>query len=360
MNFDLTEEQELLQNMVERFCLDQYSQNEHWENKNTPSGYSQKNWETLAELGLFAVPFSEDNGGLGADRTDIMCVMKSLGHAIAVEPILSQIIHAGMAFEALATPEQIETYLPHIITGKTATAIAHIESGARFNLSHITTRRVGDKLTGEKSFVVASPDCNVYVVSAQDSETGQVTFNLVMADADGLTRRDYRLADGSVTCILTFKNVISEPMSGTLDDFLDTLNIVKVAICAEMLGVMERLFEDTLEHVKTRQQFGQPLGNFQVIQHRMSDLYTALDLSRSHLYRILTNDPESKTFARDISCAKAFISDQAVYVAEDCVQLHGGMGTTDELIIGCGLKRILVLSNLFGDSRAEKRRALAA
>ena len=167
-------------------------------------------------------------------------------------------------------------------------------------------------------------------------------------NADGLERKSYRLADGSVANKLVLNNVMAEPMENGYAEFSAAITKTKIAACAEMIGIMEYLFDATLDYLKTREQFGKPLSKFQVIQHRMADLYTSLELSQSHLHRMIAGDPSDGAYGQDIAGSKAFISDAAINLAQEAVQLHGGIGVTDELAIGHSLKRILVLSKLFG------------
>lgn len=324
----------------------------------------------MAETGLFAIPFSEGHGGLGGGATDLICIMKPLGYCLAAEPLLAGPVLAGGLLDRMGTDAQIEAWAPKIIGGAAHIAFAHAEKAARFRLDFVETvyASADDQtmLTGRKTFVLAGGAADVFIVSSVadsqvqngDARGNQIRFFLVDANADGLTRRRYRLADGAVACEIDLRNVAAEPMAGGFEDFLAVAAQTKIAACAEMVGVMERLLDATTEYVKNRNQFGQPLGKFQVIQHRLADLYTSLELSRSHLYRMASAAIDDEAGRQAISGSKAFVADAAMKLAEEAVQLHGGMGVTDELFIGDGLKKIMVLSTLFGDAPTELARYL--
>lgn len=370
MDFEFSDEQRLLANTVERFGADRYGDGQRAAYLKSETGFSGDGWRLMAETGLLAIPFSEDHGGLGGDASDLICVMKPLGHCLAAEPLLGGPVLAGGLLDRIGTQAQIETWAPRIIDGSAQIALAHAEKAARFRLDFVETVYSGaggrTTATGRKTFILAGGTADVFIVSAVadaqtrngDARGGEIRFFLIDAGAEGLTRRNYRLADGAVACEIDLRNVAAEPMDGGFDDFLTIAAQTKVAACAEMVGVMERLFEATVDYVKNREQFGQPLGKFQVIQHRLADLYASLELSRSHLYRMASVDIDEEAGRQAISGSKAYIAGAAMKLAEEAVQLHGGMGVTDELFIGDGLKKIMVLSTLFGDPPTELARYL--
>lgn len=370
MDFEPTEEQRLLINTVERFTKDFYSDGQRSAYSSLETGFSPDAWAVMAEAGLLALPFSEDSGGLGGYPADLTYVAKALGNRLCVEPFVLGTILAGTIMERIGTNAQKTAWLSKIIDGTGQLALAHSEEKARYNLSFVETcyKQKTDNvlLSGEKYFVMAAGGANAFIVSAIPDEFTQTTtdhadvmrFFLVHSSADGLERKSYRLTDGSVANKLTLNDVIAEPMEHGYAEFSTAITKTKIAACAEMIGIMEYLFEATLDYLKTREQFGKPLSKFQVIQHRMADLYTSLELSQSHLHRMIAGNPSEAGYSQDIAGAKAFISDAAVNLAQEAVQLHGGIGVTDELAIGHGLKRILVLSKLFGDADTELKRSL--
>ena len=202
---------------------------------------------------------------------------------------------------------------------------------------------------------------DAYIVSAipqngsSDDKT-LIRFFLVKDESKNLSKRTYRLTDGSIACELDLHGTIGEPMDAKFEDFLQSVALTKIGACAEMVGLTELLFDATIDYVKTREQFGRPLAKFQVIQHRLSDAYAKLELSRSHLINLASLSPGDKHYRKTISGTKAFISKTALEIAEESVQLHGGMGVSNEMLVGQALKRILVLSTLFGDVNTEMSR----
>ena len=273
-----------------------------------------------------------------------------------VSPIL-----AGSLLERVGTHTQKEEWIPKIISGQTHISLAHCETAARFDLDYVKTqfKQAYDsaKLTGEKTFVLGAATADAFIVTAvakpSAATSNDITFFLVNKDAAGLSSKQYRLIDGSIACELTFTDTPATPMEGTFDDLMSVISLTKIAACAEMVGLMELLLEDTLTHVKTREQFGRPLSKMQIIQHRLADAHISLELCRSHLLRMAASNETDANYTQMTSGSKAYISQAAVTLAEDAIQLHGGMGTTDELIIGHAMKRILLLSTLFGDADTE-------
>ena len=361
MNLDFSEEQTLLSNLVERFTIDHYDLAKRAKYINSPEGFSLKNWKIMAETGILTVPFSEKYDGLGGNAEDIICVMQPLGKAVAVEPMLVSPILSGSLLEKVGTQALKDEWIPKIISGEAHIALAHSEAAARFDLSYVKTQfqtANGEaKLTGQKTFVLGAAAADVYIVTAVPQEpphtSDEISFFLVGKDASGLSSHQYRLIDGSIACELTLNDTPAMPMNGHFDDLISVINLTKIAACAEMVGLMELLLQDTLTHVKTREQFGRPLSKMQVIQHRLADAHVSLELCRSHLLRMAASSETDADYSKMTAGSKAYISQAAVALAEDSIQLHGGMGTTDELIIGHAMKRIILLSNLFGDTDAE-------
>ena len=361
MNLDFSEEQTLLSNLVERFAADHYDISKRAEYVKSPEGFSLKNWAIMAETGILTVPFSERYGGLDGEAEDIICVMKPMGKAVAVEPMLVSPILAGSLLEKVGTDAQKDEWIPKIISGQSHISLAHSEAAARYDLEYVKTQYKqadGDtKLTGKKTFVLGAATADAYIVTAvaqpSTSTTDDIAFFLVNKNSAGLESKHYRLIDGSIACELTFTDTPATPMNGHFDDLTSVISLTKIAASAEMVGLMELLLGDTLAHVKTREQFGRPLSKMQVIQHRLADAHISLELCRSHLLRMAASQETDANYMQMTSGSKAYISRAAVALAEDAIQLHGGMGTTDELIIGHAVKRILLLSTLFGDADTE-------
>ncbi|WP_176400242.1 acyl-CoA dehydrogenase family protein [Sphingobium sp. Z007] len=355
MNFDLSEEQALLRNLIEKFAGDRYDPAKRLSYVRQAHGFCPQGWAALADTGLLAFPFAEEWGGFGGGSVELITVMEAMGRAVAVEPILPVILMAGGMIDKAGTDAQKAHWLPRLAAGEAMTSLAHGEHRARFNQDSIVTRAKGSQLNGAKQMALGGSVADVFVVSAID-EAGQAGFFLVPADAPGLTLRHYRMTDGSIASDLVLTNVPGERMAGGRAALDDVLIDVRLAISAELIGLMAMMFDATLDYIKTRKQFGQPIGAFQAIQHRMADNYARMELSRSQLYRAAATRREDATRAAAITGAKAYISANAMALGEDAVQLHGGIGTTEELMVGQAFKRVMLLASLLGDSDWELRR----
>ncbi|MEO1041805.1 MAG: acyl-CoA dehydrogenase family protein [Pseudomonadota bacterium] len=361
MDFDPTEEQVLFSQMIDRFCQDRYGDGQRSRYLREPAGFSTEGWQILAESGVFALPFSEDRGGIGGSVADAVSVMTALGRQLALEPLLGGPLLSGTLLGRMPDSPLVSSWIAKIIDGSGHLALAHAEPAARFALDQVTTKFSDSSdvpvLDGKKTFVFGAGAASHFIVSAvpqgpadkKSRAQDNIEFFLVDATNSGVVRTDYRLTDGSIACELTLSSAPAQPLSGRFDDLLAVVANSRIAACAEMVGIMEMLLDATVDYVKTRVQFGKPLAKFQVIQHRLADLYTSLEMCRSHLATMTTADVESDEGRHQIFGSKAFISKAARTLAEGAVQLHGGMGVTDELMIGHGLKRILVLSTLWGD-----------
>lgn len=360
MNFDLSEEQTLLKAAIERFVADAYGGDLERRRgyRRNPSGFDAANWARLAESGVLALPFADTHGGLGYGRVELVTAFEALGRGLVVEPVLDVVVIAGGLLDAAGDAAQQSDILQPLIAGAARPSLAHVEAAARFNLAHVATTAKpaadGFVLNGAKTCVSGGAHADTLIVSARERgnvrDRDGIGFWLVPGDARGIDKRAYRLADGSVAAEVTLRDV-AVPAAARLARGLDALDEVaataRLAAAAEMLGLAELLLATTLDYVKTRQQFGQPLGKFQVIQHRLTDAYVAVEQSRSQVLRAALADDAD--FARAAAGAKAFVTEAALGVAHEAVQCHGGMGVTDELSVGHALKRLRVLALTFGD-----------
>ncbi|WP_448582551.1 acyl-CoA dehydrogenase family protein [Thermaurantiacus sp.] len=361
MNFDFSEEQLLLRETVTRWAagrhgLDTAKRRAQRQHK---GGFDRAGWQELAQLGVLALPFAADAGGLGGGPVDLIAVAEPLGASLALEPFTEALVMAGSLIEA----GEDMTALGRVIAGGAVPAAALGERGGRYNLHHVETRARADgpgwRLSGAKSAVWQGGAADLFVVSARvaGDVRDRAGIGLFLVDGDKVEKRPWVAADGSLAAELVLHEV---PATFLECDALDALDLALdrtwLAASAEMLGVAQMLFDQTLGYVKTRVQFGQPIGRFQAIQHRMVDCYAALEQARSMVYRAAAR---RETAA--IAAARAFVAEAALSIAHEAVQFHGGMGVTDELIIGHGLKRIQMLSRLHGDaSVAAARYAEAA
>lgn len=354
MNFDLTETQAMLKALVERFCADVHGLDleKRRRQRKATGGFDRANWRQLADLGITALPFPESAGGLGGGPVEIITVAEALGRSLAIEPVTECLIPAA----SIANAAQHNVLVDGLVSGEAVAAFAIIEAAGRYNLAHVETkaRQAGDgwRLTGAKTAVWQGAAADTLIVSARVSgdvrSAEGIGLFLVGADATGVDCRAWVAADGQLAAEVQLTDTPAERLGALgLSDVEAAVRAAWLAGSAEMVGVASLLFEQTLAYVKTRVQFGKPLGSFQVIQHRLTDCYVALEQGRSMIYRAALA-PEAER-ARQIAGTRAFVSDAARSVAHECVQFHGGMGVTDELLIGHGLKRIQLLSRLWGD-----------
>ncbi|HEX8445758.1 MAG TPA: acyl-CoA dehydrogenase [Sphingomonas sp.] len=366
MDFDLDDEQQMMRDLVVRLMTGRQDAAIRNRDRAAPEGFSAAHWRAMAELGLLALPFGQDVGGMGAGPAALITVMEELGRGLCSEPYLSDLILAGRLLERAGTAAQRDAWFPGIVAGEKRLVLAHVEPAARFNPLTVRCRAAHHgadvELDGVKTFVIAGVGADGFIVSTRDDGAGDddadgISLWLVPADAPGIDLRSYRLVDGGVACELHLRGVTrAERLDGGADALLATFDEARVAACAELVGIMAMMFDATLDHIRTRKQFGQPIGSFQAIQHRMADCYVALEQSRSHLFRAALTVGADHPAA--IAAAKSFVAAAAMKLGEECIQFHGGMGTSDELALGHGHKRIMLLAMLLGDSASERRRYL--
>ncbi|MCW1382745.1 acyl-CoA dehydrogenase family protein [Novosphingobium sp. KCTC 2891] len=359
MNFDLTEDEEMLKALAERFVDDHYDIDRRRAYVATDQGFSPQNWALLGELGLIAAPFAEQHGGLGLDATGIATVFEALGRGLVVEPLIEAVLVAGRTFAAAAPDALRDQWMDGLLSGTRRMALAHAEAGSRAGSLWVATAAKGEgdsaTLTGAKPFVVTGAGVDGYVVTARTGgapgSTDGLGLYFVEAGAPGLTATSWRMADGSVAASLVLDTVPAVKLNGGAALLASIEEMASLARSAEALGIMQRLFDDTLDYLRTREQFGSPLGQFQAIQHRMAAQYTAIEQARAllNLAMVTQGTPD---FASAVQGARAFIAPAALELGHEMIQFHGGMGVTDELIVGHGHKRLLVLSRWPDDADA--------
>ena len=365
MDFSFTDEQALLADSVERFVRNDYPFEARQKLVRSELGYSADNWRTFAELGWLGIPFSEADGGYAGGAVDSMILMERFGQGLVVEPYLASIVLAGGALKHAGSPEQKAEWLKGLMDGSSQGALAFAEPQGRFNLADVVTsaRATGSgwRLDGYKCVVMNGPGADFFVVSArtdgdQRDEKG-VSLFVVPADAPGISRRDYPTVDGFRASEVSFEAValengalLGEPGAGypVLERVIDEGIL---AVGSEAVGCMEVLYKDTVEYCKTREQFGQPIGKFQVLQHRMVDMFMEHEQSKSLMYMAAMRmdegyDAQAK---KAVSAFKVQAGKSGRFVAQSAVQLHGGMGMTDELRVGHYFKRLTMIDTLFGN-----------
>ncbi|MBX3705287.1 MAG: acyl-CoA dehydrogenase family protein [Pseudomonadales bacterium] len=365
MDFSFSEEQTLLQDSVARFIQNDYDFAARQKLIRGEDGFSRANWRTFAELGWLGVPFPEADGGFGGGAIESMIMLEQFGKGLVVEPFLPTVVLAGGVLKIAGTAAQKHQYLAGIIDGSLQGALAYVEPQGRFNLADLVTTAKADGsgyvLNGYKAVVLNGPAANVLVVSARTSgaqrDRDGVTLFLVDAKAPGVSRRDYPTVDGLRASEITLENVKvgAEAVLGEVGGGLPVLERVIdegiMAVGSEAVGAMEVLYKATVEYCKTREQFGQPIGKFQVLQHRMVDMFMEHEQSKSLMYMAAMRldegyGPEAQ---KAVSAFKVQVGKSGRFVGQNAVQLHGGMGMTDELNIGHYFKRLTTIDTLFGN-----------
>lgn len=368
MDFSLNDEQKLIQESIDKFIQNDYSFESRQKILAEDTGYSEDNWNTFAELGWLALLFSEDDGGFGGSAVDLTVIMEAFGKGLVLEPFWSTIILAGNLLSQLGSDEQKQTIIPAIIEGKLKLAFAHSEPQSRFNLSDVTTHAKTDGeqfiLNGHKSVVMHASTADKIIVSARTSGTQQseqgISLFLVDANTPGITIQSYPTVDGlsAAEVILENVEVKQNQLLGQQDQAFSaieqTTDHAILALGAEAVGAMETLYKATVEYCKTRVQFGQPIGKFQVLQHRMVDMFMEYEQSKSLMFMAaitMENPDETATAkAKAASAFKAQIGKAGRFIGQEAVQLHGGMGMTEELNVGHYFKRLTVIDTLLGNT----------
>ena len=361
MDIQFTEEQELLRSSVQRLLRDQYDFDARRKIVASEEGWSRKQWRAFAELGLLGAPFSEDVGGLGGGPLSTMIIMQEFGRHLVIEPFVETVVVAGGLIEQLGSGEQKQGLIPDIIAGEKIWALAWTEKGSRFDLADVTTtaRRDGKNyvLSGEKTAVIAAPWAEYLIVSARTSgrrhDRGGVSLFVVDRHAANLDLQGFRTIDGRRAAEISLRDVRAE-LLGREGEGVAALEACRDraigALCAEAVGAMAELNSATLEYSKTRKQFGTAIGSFQVLQHRMVDMFIAHQEALSLMQHLsLSLSAGEADISRLASGAKSKIGYAGRFVADQAVQLHGGMGMTDELNIGHYFKRISSINIQFGD-----------
>ncbi|GGC97983.1 acyl-CoA dehydrogenase family protein [Aquisalinus flavus] len=367
MNFDLTDEQEMIRESLSRFLRDRYDFEARGKIIRSEAGWNPEVWGQLAELGLMAVPFAEAHGGLDGGPTDIMVVMEELGRALVVEPYLPTVVLAGSILQAVGGTVA-EELIPQIAGGELVMGLAYAEPRSRYDLFHVetTAEKTGDAyaLAGHKSVVLAAPLAGRLIVSARTDggtrDRDGIGLFLVDPQADGVTVKDYRTIDGFAAGDVILDKAPAT-LIGTQGEGLALLEMAVdrgiIACAAEMTGLAKRMTELTVDYTRQREQFGVPLSKQQVLQHTMADMFMAGEEMKSMAVRataLADADPEER--AKAAAMAKVFIGKTGKFVGEAAVQLHGGMGITEEMAIGHYFMHATMLDTLFGNRDYHQRR----
>jgi len=366
MDFDLTEEQRLLRDSVERLLADHYGFDKRRSYLAQPEGWSRGLWAQYAALGLLGLPFPEDYGGFGGGPIEVMLVMEAFGRVLALEPYLATVVLGGTAMRLAGGEEEKASMLPQIAEGELILAFAHGERQSRYDLTDVLTtakpKGSGWVLDGAKSVVLHGDSAQRLILSARNSgerdDPDGITLFLVNAASNGVARRAYPMRDGTRAAEISLsgvevgeQDVLGEVGAG----FPVIERVVEAGIAAtaaEAVGAMETMQAMTLEYLKTRQQFGRPIGQNQVLQHRATEMLMELERGRSMamLAAMMVEEPDPAERAHNIAMAKVGVGQASKFVSQNAIQLHGGIGMTEEYAVGHYFRRCMVIEHTFGDT----------
>jgi len=365
MDLSLSVEHSILRDSVERFVRESYPFDKRRNIVDENKGFLQENWQKFSKLGWLGLNLPEEFGGNGGSAVDTMVVAEALGPGLILEPFLETVVIGSKLIQVGYNEKQKSEFLSNLVRGRLILTFAFAEPQSRYSLSDVqlSAKPNGDQfvLNGKKAVVRHASSADKIIVSARTAgdrrDKHGITLFLVEHNSPGLSRRDYRLQDDIPASELIFDNVCLRrtAMIGDLDCALPMVELVVdhgiAMVCAEAVGIMSALYTATLQYVKTREQFGQPIGKFQVIKHRMVDMLMACEEARSMAYmatlKLDESDPNVRK--RAASAAKVSIGKAARFVGQQSIQLHGGMGMTDELDVGHYFKRLTMIDILFGD-----------
>ncbi len=375
MDFDLSEEQSILKDSLDRLLADNYGFEDRKKHAASPEGWSSQMWGRYAEMGLMALPFSEADGGLGGTPVETAIVMESLGRALALEPYFPTVVLGGSMLRFGGNDDQRAELIPAVAEGSLKLALAQGERHSRYDLHHVetTAKREGSSyvLNGQKSVVLHGDSADKLFVTARTAggprDEGGIDVFLVDATAEGVSVRGYPTQDGARAAEVTLDNVRvgDDAVFGEAENGLPLIRRVVdagiAALCSEAVGVMSAMHALTVDYLKVRKQFGVPIASFQVLQHAAVDMFVAIEQARSiALYATMMADSKDHLErARAMHAAKAEIGRGGRICGENAIQLHGGVGMTMEYAVGHYFKRMTMLDLAFGDADHHLR-ALAA
>jgi alkylation response protein AidB-like acyl-CoA dehydrogenase len=376
MDFEYTDEQRLFSETLRKFLNTGYGFDARAKIISSSAGFSEDVWAAMAEMGMLGVPFDAEHGGFGGNTVDMMVVMEALGEALVVEPYLATVGLGGRFIVRGGTATQQKQILPSLIAGKTKMAFAQTEPGARYELARVSTRATpsgdGWVLEGDKRAVLHGGCADLLVVSARtagaEGDARGISVFLVERGAPGVTVSEYRgldnlrLADVRLSGVRVARAGLLGVEGGGGPLLEEVVDYATALVCAEAVGAIKYAHDATLDYLKTRRQFGVPIGSFQALQHRMVDILIAYEQARSiaclACVKVETADPAERR--RIVSAAKIKIADAARHVSQEAVQLHGGMGMTEELKISHTFRRLTTIAQAFGDADHHLARFAAA
>jgi len=367
MKFDYSEEQQLVADSVRRFVAQDYGFEARRRIVASPEGWSRDVWAKLAEIGLLGLPFPAELGGFGGRAVDMMSVMEAMGDALVVEPYLSTVALAGRLIARAGDEAQRAATIPAVVEGRQVLAFAHTEEGARYDLAHVATRAKrsasGYVIDGVKRVVLHAPCADRLVVSARtsgaDADGEGISLFLVDAKAPGVSLAPYRTldelraADVTLAKVAVTADALLGPEGAALAVIEEAADYATALLCAEAVGALKFACDTTLEYLKTRRQFGVPIGAFQALQHRMVDMVVSYEQARSMASLAcarVDTESDARERKRIVSAAKIKIADACRHVSQESVQLHGGMGMSEELKVSHTFRRLTMIARQLGDA----------
>lgn len=363
MDFTFTEEQQMLLDTARRFVAKDYGFEARRQIKDkSPDGFSREAWQALADIGLLALNVPEDDGGLGGSPIDTLLAMTAVGEGLLLEPFLTSAVLSTKAIALLGNEQQRADLLPALAGGEKIAAFAHEEHASRFDRMAIETRAwpAGDGyvLTGHKSVVSHGAAADLLLITARIAragESGPMAVFVVPRDAFGVKKVPYKTVDGVPACEVWLNQVFVPAnallgSAGAEDQVADVLDFGLAAVCAEAIGALDKILAATVEYSRNRKQFGQPIGKFQALQHRMADMFLHIEQARSmsYLAAVRCADEDLDVRRKALSAAKVVVGQACKFVGQQAVQLHGGMGVTDELDVSHYFKRLMAIEMQFG------------
>ncbi len=374
MDFDLSDEQRLLQDSVERLIADEYGFEQRKALGKSETGYSDAMWAKFAELGFLGLPFAEEDGGFGGGPVETMILMEAFGRGLVLEPYLATVVLGGGFLRHGGNAAQKAALIPEVAAGNLKLAFAHTERQSRYDLNAVETaaRRDGGGwiLDGQKGVVLHGDSADKLFVTARigggPRDRGGIGLFLVDAGAPGVSRQGYATQDGLRAAEVTLAGVRVEADGVFSEDALPLVERVVdeaiAAIAAEAVGAMAATQALTIDYLKTRKQFGVAIGSFQVLQHRGSEMFIALEQARSMamLATMMAAGDDAAERRKAVAAAKIQIGRSARFVGQQAVQLHGGIGMTMEYAVGHYFKRLTMIDTMFGDADHHLERLAAA
>ena len=372
MNFSLNEEQRLLTDSVERFVRENCSLDQHRALVSSELGYSERSWRQMADLGWLGIDVPEAYGGIGGGPVETMVLMEAFGAGLVLDPYFPSVVLGGNLVAMAGSEAQKQAILPALVAGELKLAFAWVEAQAGYDLFDVETmaerRDGGYVMNGAKGVVLGAATADKLIVSARTTggsrDRDGIGLFLVDHGASGVKLRDYRTVDGLRAAEVAFENVTvgDDAVLGDPRGALPVIEAVAeraiVALCAEAVGAMDVIVRSTAEYLKTRKQFGRPIGTFQVLQHQFTDMLIASEEARSMMYvaTLRLGEPDARLRGKAISGAKHLVGKHGRLIGQRAIQLHGGMGVTEEMAVGHYFKRLTMIDVMFGDEAYHLKR----